>query len=256
MRMSSMMPAIWGLVGLLLILGAVVFWLQPATSNLDQELVTAGEKEKAFADERARRVGTMYVTDLSTARREADQALRSVTEDLENQSALLDAWFSGLAIGENGTPARDKFRDRYTFYQDELRRELAGIARTRGRASDIEIPLHQPEFLVQKREPNDESEMRSAQRVANIERLLLRAAARGSAFPRNPIEIRRGFTAPSEGSKFSEARVVIHLELPAQRLHDALKSLCELDGEGPIVRLEALDTRPRPLPKRIEENQP
>lgn len=253
MRSQALMNAIWGLVGLVVILLAVVLWFVPASTRLNDELAHARGEIPRHRTQLESLVGPSYEDDLRKAIEDGRKQIESLEDELTRQARELERWFPH-AEKASDVPARDRFASAYTFHQDELRRLLTEVANIKRRKLD-EVPLVQPRFLAEGRQPKDVEEMRAAQRVANLEALLLQAAARADGFPIRPIEFQEGWRTVGVDSPFQESSVVVHLSLPAPSLHGLLRALCELKGEGPIVRLEQLSTRPAPLPARLEPEE-
>ena len=241
MRSKALMPAIYGLVALIAILVAVVLWLVPASNDLSDQLVHARGEIPRYRSQLPALVGPSFGGDLTEAIEQGKLQGGVLAKELTQQARELARWFP---------PARNRFGSAYTFHQDEIRRLLTEVAHIQRRKL-TEVPLISPKFLAEGRDPVDVDEMLAAQRIANLESVLLRAASKAGGFPTKPIEFTEGWSV-GEGSPFQESSVVLHLSLAAGNLPAVLRSLCELKGEGPIIRLEQLSTRPRPLPERME----
>lgn len=248
MRWKALMPAIWGLVALVAILLAVVLWLSPAQSDLQDELSHARGEVPRFRSELPELVGASYAEDLQRAIDDGGNLRSTLEGTLRRHAGLLTRWFQTVEMVE-GTPARDKFANAFRFHQDRVRELVTERAQKERRTLD-ELPLNTPVFVAKDQVPTLE-EMKKAQREANLERLLLICAGDAGAFPYRAIEFQEGWNAVS-GGPFQETSVTLRLSLPASKLHNTLRALCELKGEGPIVRIETLTTRPRPLPDKME----
>jgi len=252
MSQDGIRQAAWGLAVLLLLLGAAMFWLNPATERLEGELTEVQDQLSRLSGESDRRAGAKFSADLHKSRLAGVRAVEGIEEQLQQQHRLLARWFPQLRLTAEEAPTRDGFKAQYTFYQDELRRELGGIAHARRGYEILDLPLLVPDFVKQNREPRDEAEMRRYQRIANLEHVLLVAAGKANGFPYAPLEVRQGWRAASEDSLFQQSRVLLRLDVPSAGLPGMLRSLCELDGDGPIVEIEGLTTRPKQLPERLD----
>jgi hypothetical protein len=252
MRWNAFMPAIWGFVVLLVILLAVVLWLVPARDELQGELNAARGEVPLRRSALPSLVGASYEQDLRNSLSETD-GMRSVLDaEFKKQAVALEQWFPDVKMVDDA-PARDEFANAFRFAQDELRREIVGKAAQRSRVLE-DLPLHTPVFVQKNQTPTVE-EMTKVQREANLEALLLRCAGAAGAYPYRAIDFQEGWSAGSGGGSFRESSVTLYLSLPATALHDALRALCELKGKGPIVRIEALTTRPRALPDRLDPDE-
>ena len=254
MRWTSLKPILWGLGALVVFLAVVVFWVTPASSRLDQETRGARADVSEMRSALPGLVGPGYADRLRTSLADGKASRQRLESELNAQTARMERWFPGSELVDDA-PARDQFAGSYRFFQDELRRQLVGKAAARGVTLE-EVPLTVPSFLAEERDPADVAEMRLAQRNANLESLLLKAVADQGAFPCRAMEFQAGWDAVSSGGPFRETTVTLHLSLPAAALHEALRALCELEKEGPVVRIEGLSTNPRPLPADLGPEDP
>jgi hypothetical protein len=256
MRHGTVVVTMWCLVFVLAALALVVFWLQPATQDLEAALTRARSELETLEAEGGRRVGPRYENSLALARKTGDRILELNRNELSKQARAQSAWFPGLEIGPSGGPQRDAFATKYAFHQDEMRRALTVVARQKLGDAIEGIPVHDPPFVVERRLPKDLREMETAQRVATAEWILLDAASRAGAFPYQGLDAQAGWEAVSEDSLFRTMDVTLHLLMRPGDLPGVLRALLSAGENGPIISLDGLATRPRPMPARLREGEP
>jgi hypothetical protein len=95
--------------------------------------------------------------------------------------------------------------------------------------------------------------MEAAQKLFTVQALLLRTAAAKGAVPVEPLRVREDAPAWDTLRKFREFEVTLVFSVEDRQMPALLRALVEIEGEVPLVRVTSISTRPRPLPKHLEE---
>lgn len=245
-----------------LILALALVWFMvyhPARTRLGQRIANARTVAIPRLElEAAELVGTPYRRHLERVKVLHVETERRLVEQARQQTQRLRRWFETLgSLGPEDLPHRDTFAQALKFQQDELQRQiherLAGVEGGRALGEAVgTVPLHVPVFVREDRLPTNK-ELPVVQRVFNLQRQLLLQAAAEGAVPYEPPEIDLGWRPEGDATgRFLEHEAVLHLLVASRRVPRLLRALLELDGQGPVVRLTGVATRPRELPDRIE----
>lgn len=242
-----------GLGVLLLVIGvAFAGFLAPAMQDSRDAVAAARLSIPEFHAESASLCGSVYEESLKSAREFSDGALRDAKAELAKHTTRLRRWFPRLNLVQGtAQPARDLFKSNYEFYLDDLVREVTRLVKDATGRDLREVPLAKPAFLQENRLPKDIEEMVSAQRDYNLLRLLLVAAAAHGGAPVRGSRMTSDWAAFDVTRSFRETEVDLYLEAPDQHVGALLRAVLDLDGEGPIVRLLAVETISAPLPERL-----
>ena len=252
MSLKAAIPWILGLLAFAL-LGFLVFeWLLPARTTLNEAVVSAeGQVAQARLDSEDL-VGSAYKDSVQQGKAVAKAVESRLIATLKGHDEQLTSPVD-QATGGSIPEKCKRYTSAYRWAQDELRRKLLAESEKRGIKGLPEVPLRTPPFLGEGRDPVDLAEIAAADRSFNVERILLTAAARAGAFPVAPAEIRGGWKAAPSDARFSDTRATLHLDVAPAEVPALVRSLCALEGNGPVVRIEKLHTEPKTLSMRKDE---
>lgn len=231
---------------LLLAVGLFAFWFRGADRDLEDAAGRARNTAQRVREEAPEHASVAYRDALHQLRGISQGALTDVEEHLRQQRSALFEWFAGVRLQPgNGVPFTDSFRERYAFAEDELRRRLFALASEQGFSSDRAMPLYQPAFVAEGRDPRDLAEMQAAQRDFHLQERVLLAAASVGAMPHAEIE----FRTPTDGERgrFVSHRMTLRLEVADQQLPALLRAVRAGDPNQVLLQVEGLATRPAPL---------
>jgi hypothetical protein len=244
-RTATLYGTIGGAVVVALAIGFLKFLpavkkLEAARTDAEEAIVEAERAKDAsagpnykdgverFASERRRRV-----EEFETGRRRA--ALK------------LSAWFPGMQIPEGAKfPARDEFQRTYAFHRDRTANALHDLLAKAGVPEVGRIHLMKPAFLGGL--PPKEEEMTRWQRLANVEKLLLEAAAKIGSYATDALEAERTPNPATETDEdFERFRVRGTFATPTRKATELLRALISAgDDFGAVSRIEGVYLRPGP----------
>lgn len=241
-------PAVfWTAVGAVLAGAAAFAFLKraPAATALAAAVADAEEAVAAADAARPGAGGVEYRTGVERFVAGRRDLAEKFAGDRVRAAAKLSAWFAEVAIPDGADkPTRDEFQRGYAFHRDRLDNAVRDLLRKSGGPDVRETPTMKPSFLAGA--PPREDEMLRWQRLANIERMLLEAAAKNGAFAAKALEI-ESEAAPLNDPEPNRARYRIRATFaaPTNRLPSLLEGLSSAgDDVGALVRLDGLSVRP------------
>jgi hypothetical protein len=232
---------------------AWIQWFNPAQESLANHTFESNRKLSDLERLRPQWVGTAYELDMGAARGAGATALDRVGAKLKEEADRLNASLDREPGGSEAERLR-RYPSAYLWAQDELKRTLLAEYSNHGVVLTSALPLIAPDSLKNRRGLRSLSEIPMMDRAFQMESLLLRAASRGGAFPLEPTVIQDAWQSAPDDVRFVEAKVTLDLALEGKFLPVLLRSLCELDGKGPTVSIESLDTSPLELPDHMAES--
>jgi hypothetical protein len=187
---------------------------------------------------------------------------RAKVEEFENgrvrAAGKLSTWFPGIVPEGAAKPARDEFQRAYAFHRDRLGNSVRDLIRKAGGPDVGETPIMKPAFLGGT--PPKEEEMGRWQRLANVERIFLEAAAKTGAFAVRALEVESDTAALAAADpSYLRYRVRGAFAAPTRRLPALLDALIRAGDEaGGVGRLDGVTVEPGTfdLPRAAEDDPP
>lgn len=250
----------YGVLGAALVGALVVVFLKllPAAAATEKARIDAAAAVVEAAHAAPGAAGVNYR--LGVERFAAERKAR--TEEFEaarvRAAAKLSAWFPDVVPEGARLPARDAFQRAYAFHRDRLDNAVRDLLRKSGGPEIGETPVMKPAFLGG--QPPKDEEMARWQRLANVERLFLEAAAKQGAFPIRAIEVEPESRAIGDADvSVARYRVRGVFAAPTRRIAALLEALVRAgDDAGGLARLDGFAVEPGApeLPVAPDEDPP
>lgn len=240
-----------GFVYLLLLIGVIGFLWWPARDAVDDERTRAHRDARTMEQMADENVSRESGDQLVAVRSRLGAAREELLGDVARRTEIGLRWFSGARMNPAlEIPYADEFRRAYAFAQDEMRGRVVQMIERTGLAVSNEVPMREPAFLAEKRDPSKE-EMVDAQRLWHLEATCLGIGADHGAAPLEATRIRTLTEAVETPFERVELRLV--LGVPSERVPELLHALRTPQADGPILGLEGLSMTPAPLPESFDE---
>ncbi|HYC78118.1 MAG TPA: hypothetical protein VEI02_10875 [Planctomycetota bacterium] len=255
-------PATFWAATAALVVAAGVTWFMKVVPE-ERALESAAREAEALRAEAARLMPTASGHAYAQSVEQFAVARRRLAQDFEAQrlraAGKLSQWFSELTIPEGADkPARDEFQRGYAFHRDRLDNEIRDLVRRAGGPEIREAAIMKPAFL--NGPPPKEDEMLRWQRLANVERFLLEAAAQQAGYPMQALEVSEEaapLNDPDPG--YLRYRVRGRFATPTARVADLLTALVHGGDEyGVLTRLDGAAVEPAApdAPKAADADPP